>query len=413
MTGEKYFYIRSISTTLLYWCLDAYTHMVLYGTSFESEFFLKGPNNDPSIKITIAFIIFFATFLPYFYTGHDLKSKKNKPCIQELDALKQLTEILYSQLPPKITITKSLETLTTLLEFEASVLFVYTKDTLSIYNESPFAKSHFKGKELFPFRPNVALSPIEKIAHTCFLEKRSFTQENVLVDNKKLILTSFILKEAKSEHILGNLMIASKDEHTIENATPLLEKFIEHLNFTLAIAIKKEAFATHNLPSLDSVGIDRELSILDYLKLMERIEREFKRNRRYHTELTIMLIEIPMLKNLSNVFPHETILSLKKDFTNMIKKNIREVDSFGKWTNEQFALVLPDADFRAAQGTAKKIQTIFENHKFAQIGKISCCFGITSLSAKDTLSSFRLRAENALSLANSKEGNQIEVKLLV
>ncbi len=410
---KKYFYIRSFSITLLYWCLDAYTHVALYGSSFESEFFLKGPHNDPSVKITIAFIIFFATFLPYFRTESGLKSKKDTPCIQELDTLKQLSEILYSPLPPKITIAKSLETLTTLLGFEASILFIYSKDTLSIYNESAFVKSHFKAKELFPFRPYAVLSPVEKIAHTCFLEKRPFSQENVLVENQKLILTSFILKETKSEQILGNLMLASKGENVTGNAIPLIEKFIEHLSFALAVALKKEAFAIHNAPSTDSAGIDKDLSVFDYLKLMERIEREFKRNRRYHTELTLMLIDIPMLKNLSNVFPPEIILSLKKDFTNIIKKNVREVDTFGKWTNEQFALLLPDADFRAAQGTAKKIQAILENQKFVQIGKIACCFGITSLSSKDTLSSFRLRAENALTLASSKEGNQIEVKLLV
>lgn len=410
---KKYFYMRSFSTTLLYWCLDAYTHMVLYGSSFESEFFLKSPHNDPSIKLTIAFIIFLATFLPYFRTDYDVKNKTDEPCIQELDTLKQLSEILYSPLSPKINITKSLETLTTMLGLETSILFIYNKDTLSIYNESPFVKSYFKGKELFPFRPNATLSPIEKIVHKCFLEKRAFSQESVLVENKKLVLTSFILKESKSEYILGNLMLVFKDTNVSEATIQLLRKFIEHLCFTLSIAIKKENFATLNAPSIDSTDIDKELSILTYLKLMERIEREFKRNRRYHTGLTLMLIEIPMLKNLINIFPPEAIQILKKDFINLVKKNIREADVFGKWTNEQFALLLPDVDFRAAQGVAKKIQTILENHKFTYIGKISCSFGITSLSSKDALSGFRLRAESALTLASSKEGNQIEVKLLV
>lgn len=407
------FYLLSFSTTFLYWSLDAYANTLLYGSSFMSELLLSGPHNAPLIKIVIALIIFIATFLPLFriYSNHE--DTTYKPCIEELDSLKQLTETLYSPLAPKINITKALEKLTTLLGLEASILFTYTKDTLFIYNESTFVKSHFKSKELFPFRPDTSLNPIEQIANTCFVEKRLFSQDTVVLENQKLTLTCFIIKEIKSNKVMGNLMLISENEKTVEKAIELIQKFIEQLSFTLYIALKKDIFMINNEQSVEEKGIDKELNILNYLKIMEKIEHEFKRNRRYHTECTLMLIDMPMLKNLTNIFPDTVISTLKKDVATLIKKNIREVDILGKWSHDQLALLLPDVDFRAAQGVAKKIQMLLENQKFTHIGKISCSFGITSLSPKDALSSFRLRAETALNLANSQEGNQIEVKLLV
>ena len=126
-----------------------------------------------------------------------------------------------------------------------------------------------------------------------------------------------------------------------------------------------------------------------------------------------MLIEINLLKNLLNVFPSDLITAFKKDFISLLRTNIREVDILGKWNNDQFAILLPNVDFQAAQGMAKKIKLLLEQKKFTRIGKITCSFGITSLSQKDTIGTFRLRAESALSLATSREGNAVEVKLLV
>lgn len=72
---------------------------------------------------------------------------------------------------------------------------------------------------------------------------------------------------------------------------------------------------------------------------------------------------------------------------------------------------MPDSDFRAAMGLAKKLQGILETTKFSKVGKISCSYGITSLAPKDTLGSLKARAENAVVRASIHEGNAIEVKL--
>lgn len=126
-----------------------------------------------------------------------------------------------------------------------------------------------------------------------------------------------------------------------------------------------------------------------------------------------MLIEIDHMKNLSNIFSEEETNSLKKDIASVLKNGVRETDLFGKWNDELFAIVAPDIDFRATKSFANKLNRKLQEHRFSKVGKITCTYGITSFSLKDTIGEFRKRAESALKVAHEKGGNSIEVKILV
>jgi len=54
---------------------------------------------------------------------------------------------------------------------------------------------------------------------------------------------------------------------------------------------------------------------------------------------------------------------------------------------------------------------LLHEHKLTRMGKLSCSFGITSITPKDTLETFRTRAESALALAVARANGSIEVKL--
>lgn len=408
---KHHFLILAFINTLLYWILDASANVSLYDTRLMDELFLKSPQVIPLLKILIACFIFTLTLIPFFIRAKDVTTESSG---DELEPLKKITQILFSPLSTKVNISKSLEKLEEILDLEASILFIYNRDTLTIYNENTFIKTLFRTKDIYPFKSNDSQSVVEKMAANCFLQKSAFSQETHKIDKITYTLFSFILQEDKSDKILGNLMLVARNEKRVEQSSLWLPKILELLCFNLSVATKKENLLNLSIQNnTDNSAIDKVLNIMNYIKLQEHIEHEVKRNKRYHTELTLMLLDINMFKNLTNVFPAEVVINLKKDFINFVKKNIRETDVFGKWTNDQFAILLPDVDFRAAQSVARKLQELLEQQKFPRIGKITCSFGITSISPKDTMGSFRIRCESALALASSREGNSIEVKLLV
>jgi len=394
----------------MYWILDAYTNVSLYNTSLSDELFLKSPHALPAVKIMTAFLIFTLTLIPLFY----FKKETNAPSLDEIDILQQTSELLFSSLATKINIVKSLEKLEEIFGLDSAILFLYHKDTLTLYHENTFIKTFFRTKEIYPFRTNESISEVEKLAGTCFLEKREFSKDTLKLGNTRNVLFSFILKEERSNKPLGSLMLVCKNEKQLATHLGTVQKIAQMFTFALSLVAKKETLAminTQNTPENNSY--DKMLGIMNNIKLQEHIDHEVNRYKRYHTELTLMIFEINTLKNLTNVFPSEVITNLKKDFIQIVKRNIRDTDILSKWTNDQFALLLPDVDFRAGQGVARKIQALLEDQKFTRVGKISCSFGITSVSPKDTAGTFRARCESALALANSREGNAIEVKLLV
>lgn len=409
--SKNHYVILAFIITFLYWVLDAYTNASLYGAPWMDEMLLKTPHSLIFIKLLTAGLLFTLTLSPLFFTKR--LQTKTKASLNEFGELQRIADILFSSLSTKINIVKSLEILEEILHLEATLLFVYNKETFSLYNENEFIKASFRSKEILPFRASTTRSVVEEFAVNCYLEKRLTSELEVKIDKQPITLFSFALQEYRSEKPFGNLMLASRDGKFIEENRALIEKFTQMLTFALSLAAKKELLQNLNsqYSSDTNSHFDKVLNVINFSKVQEHIDHEYKRHKRYHTALTLVLIDITMLKNLTKIFPAEAVMALKKDFIQLVKKNTREVDIFGKWTNDQFALLLPDVDFRAGQRVAQKLQSVLEETKFARVGKISCSYGITSLSPKDTVGSFKARAESALIAASTKEGNAIEVKL--
>ena len=409
---KSHFFILAILSVSVYWILDAYANTALYQTSFASELFLTSPHTMGGVKLLIALTLFGLCLLPLRFMAPP--QEKEPGNAKNIAILSRISEILFSSLSIKINVLKSLETFEEMLHLESTLLFVYQKDTLLLYNENEFIKSAFRSKEIFPFRANPSISEVEYIAATCFVEKRPYSNDIIKHNGNTYTLLSVLISEEKSGKPLGNLMLVGKQTKTLMPLLPLVQAFNEMLSFSLLLQSRKEGLEKLNAEVSDeNLMYDKTLNIITQLKVQECIENEYKRYKRYHTEVTLVLLEIYMLKNLVSVFPTDVIISLKKDFVNLVRRNIREVDVFGKWKEDEFAILMPNVDFRAAQGLAKKIQQLLEEHKFPRIGKITCNFGITTLAPKDTIGSFRMRCEGALSLAASRDGNTVEVKLLV
>jgi len=409
--SKRYYFLLSLSIAFIYWSLDAYANASLYGTPLIDELLLETPHNSHVLKILTTLVLFLVSLIPFFWNKNNGANKAVVP----LDDLQHIATILFSSLSTKVNTLKSLEVLEKTLRLESVILFLYDKETFSLYNENDFIRSTFHSKEISPLRTHATSSEIEKIALRCYTEKCLFSKESITWQNDHLTLYSFGLKEDKSEQVMGSLMIITKIPNVVETHKSMIQHYTHMLTFILSLTQKKELLQERNVQSIaENSHYDGILAIMTYTALQEHIKQEFTRYKRYHIPSTLVLIEITMMKNITNIFPAHIITNTKKDFIQLIKKNIREVDIFAKWNHDQYALLLPNVDFQAGQGVAIKLQTILEKTKFPQIGTLSCNFGITPLSPKDTIAAFRSRAESALISAALREGNgTIELKLQI
>lgn len=412
MRRDLNLYVVALIGALAYWILDAFSNVVLYGTSFGDELLLRSNHSVAWIKIAIFALIFAAIFFSKRFS-FPLQDEKYTEPVDEIAQLQQLSDVLLSSLSTKLNTVKALEILEKNLSLEATLLFLYDKESMTLYNENTFIKVHFRTKEIHPLHTNPYQSEIEKIAIQIYTKKSAFSKEHVTIAKKTLTLFAFEIKEERHEKILGNLMLASFAPEIVEAHMSIIRRFLQMLSFALSLSAKKELLQSMNTSYAgETTQYDKTLDVFTYLKLQDEVQQEFKRHKRYHTNLTLVLIEINAFKNISNIFPAAVITGFKREFIQLVKKNTRDIDVFAKWTDDRFALLLPEVDFRAGLGVAKKFQALLAQTKFSHIGTISCSFGITSLAPKDTLSTFKLRAESALSVASTREASgAIEIKL--
>ena len=169
---KKYYLILASISTFLYWFLDSYIIASMHDTSLIHEMLLQTPHTLIFVKILTAGLIFTLTLSPLFFTQRVQNSAKTPP-VDEFEELQRIADILFSSLSTKLNVMKALEMLEERLHLESSILFTYSKETLSLYNENEFIKASFRSKEVLPFQTNPSRSAVETFAINCFFGKTS------------------------------------------------------------------------------------------------------------------------------------------------------------------------------------------------------------------------------------------------
>ncbi len=115
----------------------------------------------------------------------------------------------------------------------------------------------------------------------------------------------------------------------------------------------------------------KEVSIRDSLTniynrrhIFERLEflfLEFLRNKTY---FTVSIIDIDYFKSINDRYGHQVGDFILKEFTQIIKKNIRQYDLFGRYGGEEFILVFCDINKEEAKLMIERILDIIRNYEF-------------------------------------------------
>lgn len=213
----------------------------------------------------------------------------------------------------------------------------------------------------------------------------------------------------------GVFMVLFAKNHKVTPQMVDKMKFMaESISFAVNIVYKKDAIMQTNMGYYKKFNeIDESLHIYNENKVQKTIKQEFDRYKRYLTPLSIIIFEIDDIKNLSNVLPKEDMLTLKQEFVGLVKFNIRQTDIFGVWKDDVFAIVAQNVDYQGAKTVVDKLQTIMKKKKFHRVNQLTCSYGITGFSQKDTPELCQERAYDALIKAQNKGGDRAEIQLLV
>jgi diguanylate cyclase (GGDEF)-like protein len=85
-------------------------------------------------------------------------------------------------------------------------------------------------------------------------------------------------------------------------------------------------------------------SCYNYRHLMETLETEAERARRYETKLTVAMLDIDYFKNINDTYGHLVGNEILKQIGQAIKSNLRKIDIIGRYGGDEFLAIFPQID---------------------------------------------------------------------
>ena len=176
---------------------------------------------------------------------------------------------------------------------------------------------------------------------------------------------------------------------------------------------KSEEERTRLIEKLEFLSkTDSLTGLLNRRALIESLEYEVDRAKRYAAELSLILCDMDYFKEINDTYGHVAGDAVLQAVSQAIRDSLRGTDITGRYGGDEFMVILPETPFDGAKNFAERIRlsvkkteiAITENHNI----KMSLSLGITCFNAaSDNIDTIVRRADSALYEAKKIGGNAV------
>lgn len=199
--------------------------------------------------------------------------------------------------------------------------------------------------------------------------------------------------------------------HKIES-DPALQKLVDRLNKRVKMyrreseAAKK--MARNKQVEMESVmvqasevaQIDPLTFLLNRRMIVKELQSEVIRAGRYKSPLSISVMDIDHFKSVNDTYGHLVGDEVLRQVAYQLKEHIRQPDMAGRYGGEEFLIILPNSDLKAASEQAARLcREISEVEVFIHehMIKVTVSLGVAQFRPEvDTWDSLLNRADNAM-----------------
>lgn len=252
---------------------------------------------------------------------------------------------------------------------------------------------------VFLLKPFISAS-IYLISYLFFYFSMGFTQYDklVLASNRVNGITAVAISIALS-NILWQYF--AKDF--------LQRKLIKQQNIELTLQ-KKELEEINTKLTL-MAAYDSLTGLLNRREFEKLVNKDLSELNEHENNACIIIIDIDHFKNVNDKYGHPVGDELLKEFSLILKGELREQDIVARWGGEEFIIMLKNISSQDGMIIVENIRKAIENNKFLIAEneiKITASFGIAELFYlnSDSLNRAYQKADNALYKAKDNGRNQ-------
>ncbi|MFH1807321.1 MAG: GGDEF domain-containing protein [Pseudomonadota bacterium] len=142
--------------------------------------------------------------------------------------------------------------------------------------------------------------------------------------------------------------------------------------------------------------------------LMEQLEREISRARRYQRPFALVVFDVDNFAQVNHGFGHLAGDAVLAQLARMVNQSSRRHDIVARIEAEQFAVALPEIDLKAARIFAERVRSMVHRSTFtfeeAAI-RVTLSMGVAAMGEETGPSELMSAVNENLSLAKTRGGN--------
>ena len=122
----------------------------------------------------------------------------------------------------------------------------------------------------------------------------------------------------------------------------------------------------------------QELSVTDSLTglynrgyIDDAIQAEIKRTERYGGSISLIMADIDYFKKFNDSYGHQVGDKVLCNVSELLKKNIRNTDTIGRWGGEEFIVICPNSSEQQCVILAEKLRLIVETTEHDTFGGVT------------------------------------------
>ena len=158
---------------------------------------------------------------------------------------------------------------------------------------------------------------------------------------------------------------------------------------------------------------DALTGLMNRREMMGTGEEEVARAVRYHTPLSLMMLDIDHFKHVNDTWGHPTGDRAIQALAQAMLSVVREHDVVGRYGGEEFLILLPHTDAQAVKTVAERLRSLVENStqtlsEQGEIVRFTVSIGVATQTDKaESLARLITLADNALYQAKAEGRNRV------